>query len=90
MPLKLFWTLCNNIQRIQARDDLRSLSVSCSSAIAGGMSGNVEGVTSLRESLIQERGDVIKHRNDPILDAVRDDAGIESLRRLSQPASSEQ
>lgn len=83
MPLKLFWTLCNNIQRIQARNDLRQLSIASTSAIAGGMSGSVESLQNLHEALATERGVVIKAKFDPIREAVLDRSGLERLRQLS-------
>lgn len=83
MPLRLFWTYSNNIQRIQARNDLRLLSIVSTSAMAGGMGAGEEtlkSLTSLNERLASERGIVIKYKFDPIGEAVLDREGLERLR----------
>lgn len=84
MPIKLFWMMCNNIQRIQARDDLRQLSIASTSAIVGSMGGSSEPLQQLNEALIGERGVVIKAKFDPIREAVLDRAGLERLRNLGK------
>lgn len=83
MPLKMFWTLCNNIQRIQARDDLRRLSISSTAAMAGGFAGSIDALRDLNEQLTIERGTVVKTKFDPIREAQLDRAGLESLRSMS-------
>lgn len=84
MPIKLFWTLCNNIQRIQARDDLRKLSVATAASLAGGMTGAIDGVQQLNENLLAERGEIIKTKFDPIGQAQLDREGLELLRAASK------
>lgn len=84
MPIKLFWTLCNNIQRIQARDDMRALSIATAASMAGGMGGATEGVQQLNDQLLAERGTVIKTKFDPIGQAQLDREGLELLRAASK------
>ncbi len=87
MPIKLFWMMSNNVQRIQARNDLRALNVSSVSAMLGGMNGSVKGLQDLSERLADERGDVIKVKFDPIASAQLDRKGLEKLRKLSSSNS---
>ena len=81
LPIRVFWLLSNNIQRIQARNDLRLLNVYTAAQSLG--NGSVELLNNVREQLIDERGVVIKVKFDPS-NAKLDRGGLETLRRLSE------
>ncbi|MVX56393.1 hypothetical protein E5987_04115 [Parasutterella sp. NM82_D38] len=64
LPIRFFWTLVSNIERIQASFDVRSLSIQ-HVAVATGMAGG-EGVKQLRDSLVLQIGEVQKVKIDPM------------------------
>ncbi|PLC44565.1 hypothetical protein C0Q88_07755 [Ralstonia pickettii] len=73
MPLKRFWLMSNNINRLMAERDMRSLSVA-------GSAQSGEGFAEYRQQLILEIGTVL--RDDP-LSTERDQAGFEELRAMA-------
>lgn len=75
LPIKTFWAIDRQINRVRAEADLRAMRVSSSS-----MGG--EGAQTLQETLLGEMGEPI--RLDPIKSAIRDKAGVEDLRRMNQ------
>lgn len=75
-PIKTFWLLNGNIDRISAQGDIRRLTVAACSQ--GG-----EAATAHRERLVLEIGTVVKLEVDPIRDAVRDEAGFAELRNMA-------
>lgn len=64
VPIRFFWTLSSNIDRIQASFDVRTLSLQ-HVAVATGMTGG-EGVKKLRESLEMQIGETQKIKFDPM------------------------
>jgi hypothetical protein len=77
LPIKAFWMLSRNIDRIKAQEDMRSLTVAACSQ------GSAEAAQSYRESLVIEIGTITKFKFDPIGDAVRDDDGISVLKGMA-------
>lgn len=80
LPLKAFWLLSNNIDRIQAQIDLRALSLN----LRTGMNASAESVDQMYETLIAETGEVVKASARSVLNASRDQQGFEELRRMAQ------
>lgn len=60
LPVRFFWTLYSNIDRIQAHADLRQMTL-INLAFNGG-----EEAVKYRKSLILEIGDVQKVKHDPM------------------------
>jgi hypothetical protein len=77
IPIKTFWLLNQNIDRIEAQKDRRSLSV----AVCG--QGGAEAASSLHERLVIESGEVVKLKFDPVRDAERDQDGFNALKELA-------
>lgn len=77
MPIRSFWLLSQNINRIDAQKDLRGLSLSIYSR-----SDSTEAVTEYRERLILEMGDIFEYAVDQayLNQEKLDRAGLESLR----------
>lgn len=73
LPIRFFWTLHINIDRIQAQKDMRSLSL-MNCAFVGG-----EGAKKYRELLIMELGDVQEVKTDPMKE-VLDRAALADLK----------
>lgn len=71
--IKTFWLMSGNVDRIQAQEDMRSLTVSASS-----QSG--EGAKVYRDQLVIETGTVVK------VERVheRDEAGFQRLKELAK------
>lgn len=79
LPIKTFWLMSGNIDRIQAQRDMRSLTV----AICG-QSG--EAAQAHRQHLVIEAGTIVKvdaPAAAPIEDQ-RDEAGFAELKRMAQ------
>lgn len=74
MPLKRFWLMSNNINRLMAEKDMRSLSVA-------GSAQSSEGFAEYRKQLIVEIGTVL--RDDAPVSSERDTAGFEELRAMA-------
>lgn len=79
MPLKTFWLLSNNIDRIQAQQDLRTLNIN----LRTGMNATSESVGQIYESLIAETGEVVKMSMKAKINAPRDYEGFEALRAMA-------
>ncbi|WKZ86345.1 hypothetical protein N5B55_05165 [Ralstonia pickettii] len=73
MPIRRFWLMSNNINRLMAERDMRALSVA-------GSAQSGEGFTEYRQQLILEIGTVL--RDDP-MSSERDEAGFEELRAMA-------
>lgn len=71
MPVRRFWSMNANINRISAERDMRLLTVMNSAQSA-------EGAKETREHLVKELGDVVKAKADEKLDR----EGLEWLRNL--------
>lgn len=78
IPVRTFWFMNSNIDRIQAQKDMRSLTV----AVCG--QGGGEAAQTFRDRLVIEAGTVVKLKFDPIREAVRDEEGFSALRDIAQ------
>jgi len=78
LPLKTFWAMDRNIDRIEARSDQRRLSVAMMSQ------ATVEGITTFRQSLVLEAGTIVR-MDDEVnpMQAQRDEAGFAELKRMA-------
>jgi len=81
LPLKTFWLMSTNIDRIEARNDMRAVTV------AQMAQATPEGVQQFREALVIEAGEIVKMdgqalENDP-RNAKRDEAGFADLKRMA-------
>lgn len=79
MPLKTFWLLSNNVDRIQAQLDLRTLNMN----IRTGANATSESVEQIYESLVAETGEVVKMSIKAKINAPRDQEGFEALRAMA-------
>lgn len=75
MPIRTFWLLAQNIERVAAASDLRALSV----ALAG---QGGEQTKEFQERLILEMGALAVEERG-VQDEVRDEEGFEELKRMS-------
>ena len=74
LPIKTFWRLHANVNRIRAEADIRSFMVSTASQSTEG--------AKFRDNLIVEMGEITK--TDPIAGAIRDEEGVARLKRISE------
>lgn len=74
IPIKTFWLLSENIERISAQKDIRTLSVAAYS-----QSG--EAASEFREQLVLQVGTTVKLESEPISE--RDVEGFEELRHMA-------
>lgn len=79
LPVRTFWLMSNCIDRIQAQQDKRQLSL----AVVGGMNGTQEALESFSHNLNAEVGQVIKLNTNPMLDTERDAAGFAMLKAMA-------
>ncbi|MCL2874778.1 MAG: hypothetical protein FWF12_00490 [Betaproteobacteria bacterium] len=77
MPIRTFWFMNSNIERIQAQKDMRSLTV----AVCG---QGGETAQQFHERLIVEAGTVVRLKFDPMRNAHRDEAGFSALRDMAK------
>ena len=77
MPIKTFWMLNQNVDRLLAQRDMRSLTV----AVSG--QSSQESFDSCRKALILEVGTIVKMEENPIRDAVRDEEGFAELKEMA-------
>lgn len=80
MPLRTFWLLSNNVERIQAQIDLRTMNL----RLRTGMSATSDSVGQMYEALIAETGEVVKTSVKAQLNAPRDQEGFEKLKAMAQ------
>ncbi|WP_252512794.1 hypothetical protein [Acinetobacter brisouii] len=82
MPLRTFWLLSNNVERIQAQIDLRTLSLNMQTS----MNATEKGVNQLYESLNAETGEIVKMTADSIarirMNQPRDEEGFAQLKAM--------
>ena len=71
VPIRAFWLLARNINRLKARDDLRELQVLVAPQIK-------DGVSSLSDALVLEEGGGITREDTSELDR----AGLHGLKNL--------
>lgn len=78
LPLKTFWAMHRNIDRIEAKGDTRRLNVAIFSQ------ATPEQVTAFRQSLVLESGTIVRMDDEvnPML-ARRDEAGFAELKRMA-------
>lgn len=78
LPIKMFWFMNASIDRINAQQDVRALSVA-----VGGQSGEM--ATGHREQLVLEIGTVVTVIDDPIKAASSefDKAGLAELKAMT-------
>lgn len=81
LPLKTFWLMSSNVDRIEAKKDMRSLTVAQFSQATN------DGVQQFRDALVIEAGEIVKmdKPNDP-RKAQRDEAGFADLKRMAGEA----
>ena len=79
MPLKTFWLLSNNIERIQAQLDLRTINL----RLRTGMGATDETVNQMCEALIAETGEVVKMSAIAQLYTPRDQAAFDKLKAMA-------
>lgn len=82
LPLKTFWLMSGNVDRVMAQSDMRALTVSVC-----GQAG--EAAKEYRARLVIEIGTIVKveqtETSKPLpYDATRDEAGFAELRMLSK------
>lgn len=73
-PIKEFWIINRNINRLVAEERLLTMDV-----MAAAMSGTKETYQAARADLLNEMGEVVKQNSEYV-----DPDGIETLRRLSK------
>ena len=78
IPVRTFWFMNAQIERIQAQKDMRSLTV----AVCG--QGGGEAAQNFRDRLVIEAGEPVKLKFDPIREAMRDEKGFSALREMAQ------
>jgi len=78
LPLKTFWLMSRNVDRIQAQKDMRSLTVAVCSESA-------EGAATYRQRLVVEAGTLVKLEDQPPAQLIdeRDEVGFAELKGLS-------
>lgn len=74
MPIRCFWTLSQNINRIQAQGDLRKLTISC-------ICQDKEATGKYREQLVLEMGRIFEYTIDPTKEKL-DREGLQALKAL--------
>src|SRR3569832_262579 len=82
LPIKTFWLMNENIDRIQAQKDMRSLSISVAATAMG------EAAQQLRQRLIVDASSIVKVSGEslgrPYIQDERDEAGFAELKELSK------
>jgi len=81
LPLRTFWLMNRNIDRIEAKNDMRAMSVAMVAQ------SNAETANTFRRGLSIEAGVIVKMEgegdiNNP-LEAKRDDTGFADLKRMA-------
>lgn len=79
LPLKTFWLMSANIDRIEARKDMRAMTV------AQMAQATPDGVQKFREALVIEAGEIVKldeSATDP-RNVKRDETGFADLKRMA-------
>lgn len=78
IPIKTFWLLDNNVDRLMAHEDKRQLHIASVSAMDGKRVGEISKILD-----IEVGQPPIKTKFDPVKTAVRDEAGIANLKALA-------
>jgi hypothetical protein len=81
LPLKTFWLMNRNIDRIEAKNDMRAMSV----AIVAQANG--DSVQQFRQELVVEAGTIVKLEGEgedtTPLEAKRDETGFADLKMMA-------
>jgi len=77
LPLKTFWFMSNNIDRLTARSDIRAFGAQAAAQ------STQEYAMSYQRRLNDEAGTVMKLKTESPLDAKRDEAGFAELRSMA-------
>lgn len=77
LPIRTFWHLDRNINRLQAQSDLRAMGVSMATQTT-----KIENLNRFRDDLVLELDDPYKF--DPIESAERDEEGFNQLRAMAK------
>ena len=75
LPIKFFWLLNQNVERILAQSDMRNLRI-------GSVSQSTEDVKSHMQSLQTEVGNIVKRRTFTPMDEQPDFEGIAELKAM--------
>lgn len=78
LPIKTFWMLNGNIERIEAQKDMRALTI----AVNG--NAGAQAAQDYRQRLVIEVGTVVKLEDNPVALAVRDEEGFAELKAMAQ------
>lgn len=80
LPIKTFWLMSGNVDRIVAREDLRAVSVAMVQHFDAG------GIQGFRDQLTVEAGTVVKldttNGVKPYVEAKRDEDGFAALKNM--------
>lgn len=81
LPLKTFWLMHKNIDRIEAKNDMRAMSVALVAQ------STPDTAKQFRQELVIEAGTIVKLEGEAAeaspLNAKRDDAGFSDLKRMA-------
>ena len=77
LPISAFWAMSNNVSRISAERDLRSLDVGRASQ------ANAEGITEARNRLIDEVGTVFVQPHKALMNLEPEEGAFDKLRALA-------
>lgn len=81
LPLKAFWLMQRSIDRIEAKKDMRAMSVAMVAQSTG------DSVKQFRQALVIEAGTIVKLQGDAAeaspLEAKRDEDGFASLKKMA-------
>jgi hypothetical protein len=77
VPIRAFWLMNFNIDRVQAQGDIRALTVAIS-----GQDG--EAAQDYRQKLVLEVGTIVKLEEGSVLSEKRDEEGFSELREMAK------
>jgi hypothetical protein len=77
IPIRSFWLLHKNIDRIKAGDDIRTAII-----ISRSMTGS--GLEELFDDLRDQTGKIVIYKSEPSLEETYDKEGLEELKALSK------
>ena len=78
LPLRTFWSLNANINRLRAEEQLPMIEL----FLLGGMGASQEAITALRDHLNKQIGETAKTKPKPVKDNQQSQEGIRKLREL--------
>lgn len=77
MPIRAFWLMSGNIRRIQAGDDIRSVTNQA-------VSQSSDSIREYRDSLVLKIGTVVTEPHTAVMAVERDEQGFSELRMMAQ------